>query len=160
MHPNPLPPPPRAILTGKNLLNMIHDMVGTKLFQHFYVIDHTGQEIDASEGGNLSCAQVVSGILVLNDLMERIRATVPTCLKDMEASGWYKTDQPAPGSVIHWAANGNGHEHLGFYIDEHTAMSNSSQQGVPVLQGLNMPDGRPPIAFYTHPNLPKRLLSQ
>ena len=147
MHPKP------KRLTTKNLLNSIHTAVGTKLFRHLYVINESGQEVDVLESGNLSCAAVVSGVLIVNDLLERIHATVQSTIKDMEASGWVKTDNPVPGSVIHWGANSDGHQHIGFYLDEHTAMSNSSSQGVPVLQGLNMPDGREPVAFYTHPQL-------
>lgn len=85
--------------------------------------------------------------------MKQPHAEVASTIKDMEDSGWLKTDQPVPGSVIHWPADRNGHEHIGFYIDEHTAMSNSTQQCIPVIHSLNMSDGRKPMAFYGHPKL-------
>ncbi len=140
-------------LVVKNLLNTIHGVVGSRLFQHLYLLNESGEEVDAYQNGNFSCAYVVSGVLVLNDLINKVHATVAATIVDLEDSGWYKTDKPVAGSIIHWPANGNGHEHLGFYIDEHTAMSNSSEQGMPVLQGIAMPDGREPIAYFTHPKL-------
>lgn len=140
-------------LVVKNLLNTIHGVVGSKLFRHLYLLNESNEEVDVYENGGFSCAYVVSGVLVLNDLIGKVHATVSTTITDLEDNGWYKTDKPVPGSVIRWPANGNGHEHLGFYIDEHTAMSNSSEQGMPVLQGLTMPDGRAPSAYYTHPKL-------
>lgn len=140
-------------LVQKNLVYTIHSAVGSKMFQHAFVRRADGSELDAQDSGRLSCAYIVSGILTLHMLMKQPHAEVASTIKDMEDSGWLKTDRPVPGCVIHWPANGNGHEHIGFYIDEHTAMSNSTQQCIPVIHSINMPDGREPIAFYTHPKL-------
>ncbi|HEY9663012.1 MAG TPA: hypothetical protein V6C65_31595 [Allocoleopsis sp.] len=139
-------------LVAKNLLNTIHGVVGSKLFQHLYLLDDSGQETDVYKGGQRSCAYVVSGVLVLNDLMERVRATVHSCLADMESMGWYKTDKPVPGSVIHWPADESGHEHVGFYLDDQTAMSNSDTLCVPELHGI-VRKNLQPIAYFTHPDL-------
>lgn len=132
---------------------MIHSAVGSTLFQSFYAIGASGQEEDVLQQGHLACASVVSKILLTHGLIGGPHATVDSTITDMLASGWAKTDKPVPGSVVHWPANGNGHEHIGFYLDEHSAMSNSTQQGIPVIHGVNMPDGREPIAYYTHPKL-------
>ncbi len=140
-------------LVQKNLLYSINTAVNSKLFRHCFIRGADGQEYDALDNGGLSCAAVVSGILVLNDMIDKIHATVQTTVQAMLEHGWVKTEAPVPGSVVHWPPGPNGHEHLGFYIAKDTAMSNSSEDGVPALQDINMSDGREPDAFYVHPKL-------
>ncbi len=144
--------PTLTYLVQRNLVSTIHLAVGNKLFQHSFVKRADGTEFDAQEDGRLACGYVVSGILTLHMLIKRPHAEVSSVLQDLQESGWVKTDQPVPGSVIHWPADDSGHEHLGFYLDDDSAMSNSDTERVPNLHGM-VRKGLTPIAFYIHHKL-------
>lgn len=144
--------PQLKYLVQRNLISTIHLAVGSKLFQHSYVRRSDGTEFDAQDGGRLACAYVVSGILTLHMLIKQPHAEVVSTLKDLVDSGWVKTDKPVPGSIIHWPADDSGHEHIGFYLDSDSAMSNSDTERVPVLHSIIRKE-REPIAYYTHPKL-------
>ena len=86
--------------------------------------------------GELSCAFFVSGILKMFDLASGLHGTVDGTVKDLEKSGWQKIDKPEIGSVIVWEGkeydDGEIHKHIGFYIGDDQAISNSTKQGFPV----------------------------
>lgn len=137
-------------LSQKNLLTSIKAVVGSPLFRHLYVRNKTtGQEIDAVNDGQLSCALMVSSLLALQGLLDRPHATVATTLAKMKEAGWYKIDHPLPGAVVEWPAK-EGHEHIGFVVRENLCVSNSVQEKVPVEHSLTLQDGRTPTIYYWH----------
>lgn len=134
----------------KNYRTAIEGVVGSRLFQHMYVVDkRDGREFDALEDGSGACAYVVSGVLALHGLIDSPHATVATTVKKMLESGWRETKEPVWGDIVHWPAH-NDHMHIGFYVDPQTVVSNSSLQHMPIKHHLKMGDGRMPIAYYTH----------
>ena len=148
-----MPDPNLTRLTKKNLLHIIKSSVNTDIFRHTYVKHIDGHEFDALADGDKACAYHTSGILALVDLIDRPHATVDTTIAKMIEAGWTETDKPKPGSVVLWPAEGDKLSHTGFYIDESTYVSNSSEKRQPIIHGRNMTDGREPIKFYTHDKL-------
>jgi hypothetical protein len=137
-------------LRKKNYLCAVRAVIGTQLFRSIWVFDKKNQrEFDALEGGDGSCAYVVSGVLYLHGLIDAPHATVATTVERMHEYGWRATDTPIEGDIVQWPAH-NDHMHIGFYLSEHECISNNSKQGIPVKHGLTMQDGRTPMAFYTH----------
>lgn len=137
-------------LTRKNLLYIVHNLVGTLIFKHIYVRDkRTGREFDALDDGSGACAYTVSGVLALVGLIDHPHATVATTIERMQEAGWTKTGTPEPGDVVQWAAH-NDHMHMAFYIGNDHCIGNATSEQKPQEYSLTLPDGRKPIAFYTH----------
>jgi hypothetical protein len=137
-------------LSRKNLLYAIKAVVGSRLFRHLYIRNiATGEELDAVQDGQLSCALMVSSLLALQGLIDRPHATVATTLAKIKDAGWYTIDQPRPGAIVVWPPR-DGHEHIGFVLDENSCVSNSDQERVPIEHPPKMYDGREPIAYYWH----------
>lgn len=131
----------------------IQSIKGGELFKHIYVRDQRdGREFDAMDDGSGACAFTVSGILALHGLIDHPHATVATTVKHMQEAGWVKTSDPRPGDVVQWAALGD-HMHMAFYIGDGKVIGNSTEQRKTAEYGITLPDGREPIAFYTHPQL-------
>lgn len=145
-----MPDPTLNRLIVKNLCYTVKAAVASDIFKHIYVSDSSGEELDALQDGKLACAYVVSGILTLHGLIDHPHATVVTTLKAMETAGWKLTTQPRPGDVVHWPLGKEGHQHLGFYLQENQFMSNSAEQRQPILHGPSLQDGRLPDGYYTH----------
>lgn len=115
-------------LIKKTYLKLIRNSVGTKMFRNFY-LEQDSATFDATRGGELSCAYYVSGLLVIFQLIKSVHGTVTSTEKDLETSGWVKTDKPVPGDVIIWEPMDNdsdSNKHIGFYIGKNKAISNSS----------------------------------
>lgn len=70
------------------------------------------------------------------DLIKEPHATVRATKKDMLDSGWYKIKKPKKGAIIIWAErkyrDNKKHKHLGFYIGNKFAISNSYKKGFPL----------------------------
>lgn len=140
-------------LVNKNLLYTIHAAVGSELFKHIYVRDkRDGREFDALDDGSGACAYTVSGILALHGLIDHPHATVATTIKHMQEAGWVLTTKPKPGDVVQWPAHGD-HMHMAFYVGDDMAIGNSTSQRKTAKYPLMLPDGRKPIAYFTHPSL-------
>ncbi len=140
-------------LIHKNLMYTIRTMVGSELFKHIYVRDkRDGREFDALDNGTDACAYSVSGILALHGLIDHPHATVGTTVKHMLEAGWVETKNPKPGDVVQWAAQGDN-MHMAFFIGDGQVIGNSTTDRVPKQYSLTLPDGREPIAYFTHPSL-------
>lgn len=136
----------------KNFLATARGAVEARMFQHLYVRDQTGAERDVMQGGELSCAYVVSGILTLYGLIDRPHATVATTLQKMAEAGWQQTETARRGAIVHWPEH-DGHEHLGIMIGDNLCVSNSDTTHMPMLHGLTLSSGVRPRAFYIHAEL-------
>jgi hypothetical protein len=114
-------------------LKAIENSVGTMLFRNLYFRINC-EVVDILENGDLSCSAYISSILYLHDLITERHVTVAGTVRDMLASGWYEIPAPKQGAIILWNLNTDDsgtqgkHEHLGFYVDAETAISNSSSE--------------------------------
>lgn len=110
----------------------IKNGAGTKMFtQCFACID--GKKQNIAQGGELSCALFASSVLAMFNLVKSRHATVEGMLRGMKASGWKQIKKPKTGAVIVWdiSAESYGHKHIGFYIGNSKAISNSTAQKAP-----------------------------
>ena len=132
------------------------------LFRNLYA-DVNGEEKDILEDGALSCAVFASAVLLNLELIKKPHATVSGTVKDMFESGWREIAQLGPGAVILWEKiifeDGKEHSHIGFYICNDEAISNSFADKCPrrhhITYGTNQ-DGAPKRKIekiYWHPEL-------
>lgn len=127
--------PKPKILLKKSLLQTVRNAIGIPLFRNLCV-ELDGKEIDVLEDGNLSCAAFVSGILAMYGLIDEGHTTVDNTVKYMKEAGWFETDLASPetGDVIVWGevqyADGP-HKHIGFYVGNGQAISNSDKPKSP-----------------------------
>jgi hypothetical protein len=111
----------------------ILNSVGSNLFRNLY-FRINGEVVDVLENGDLSCASFVTHILYLYGLIGERHVTVAGTVRDMSESGWYEIPEPREGALILWDlkkqddSTQGKHQHLGFYIDAETAISNSSSE--------------------------------
>jgi len=128
-------------------LAVVKNSVGSKMWRNFYA--RVGKDKkDIMGDGDLSCAFYVSSILTLFGLIEKIHGTVAGTIHDLEKSGWKKINpstsfdkardkslrmkKSTAGAVLVWAekcTKGECHAHIGFCLDDQTAVSNSSKSG-------------------------------
>lgn len=130
----------------KSYLQVIRNSVGANLFRNFYVSTKSRGEFDAMEDGVFSCALFVSSVLVLFSKLSGVHGTVASTIKDIEKSEWKKVEVPKPGDVLVWERqeiDGELIEHIGFYIGEGKAISNSMIKRTPVEHDKNFSDTKP-----------------
>ncbi|MBU1289636.1 hypothetical protein KKG85_00065 [Patescibacteria group bacterium] len=124
------------ILVYQNYLEAIRASRGCKMFRRLYVLEN-GKKRDILKNGNLSCAYHVSSILNFFGLILSPHATVKSTVKDMLENGWEKTKKLVPGNVLVWEERKGVdeilHRHIGFYLGDGKAISNSSKNGVPSI---------------------------
>jgi len=122
-------------LWKENYIAAIQGATGSKSFQTFYVKED-GEKKDVLRGGELSCAYFVSSVLSRFNLTETTHTTVDITVEDMKNSGWSEVKQAQAGDVIVWVSqvdeHDEQHKHIGFFMGDHLAISNSEEQGVPV----------------------------
>lgn len=112
-------------------LAMIQNSVGTNLFRNFYArVD--GNKIDVMKNGGLSCAFFVSSLLSILGLAETTHGTVESTIEDIKRSGWKPVKKLVPGCIIVWEEK-KEHKHIGFYIGNDKAISNSSKKKSPAI---------------------------
>lgn len=126
-------------LLYESYIAVIRNSVGTNLFRNFYA--KVGGEVkDILENGNLSCASFVSNVLWMFQLIKVSHGTVSSTVKDMLGSGWETVKEPQIGSVLVWESQKDssddvmsGNKHIGFYIGNNLAISNSSKERSPKI---------------------------
>lgn len=123
------------LLPYKNYLTAIKNSPGSRIFQNLYAIAD-GTERDITRGGEISCALYASSLLRLFDLIAEVHSTVSGTVADLQASGWKEVEEPRPGAVLVWEEkryeDGHDHTHIGFYIGDDQAVSNSDTALTPV----------------------------
>lgn len=142
-------------------LAMIRNSVGSMQYRMLFV--QTPRDIvDVIGNGDLACAFFVSSILMLCGLTKGgVHTTVDATVDDLEQSGWRRQDELLPeGSVLIWepklCSDNLRHRHIGFYVGDGMAISNSSEERSPALHRLCFNEFfEPPVrkvsAVYTHP---------
>ncbi len=146
---------PTKPLIFKTYISRIKKAVGSKMFQNFFM-KIGNKEMDILNNGNLSCAMFVSSVLYLSKLIFDFHTTVSSTIKDMEKSGWYKIKKPKIGAVLVWEPQKLGndvHAHIGFYISNNKAISNSSRKKTPQIHHYLMENNRKIIAIYWNKKL-------
>ena len=149
---HPLPTRTVRIKKLKSFLAIVENSVrggNNYLFRNMYA-DIDGVEKDILEDGALSCAIFASAVLLNLELIKKPHATVSGAVKDMLESRWYDVVQLKPGAVIVWEkiafAGDEKHSHIGFYIGDDQAISNSFADKCPrrhhITYGTNS-DGTP-----------------
>ncbi len=125
-------------------LAVIKNSIGSNLFHNFYA-KVNGKRTDVMANGQLSCAFYVSSILLLFKFIKEGHATVDSTVKDLKQSGWKKIKKPKIGSIIVWEkmifSNNNIHKHIGFFIGNNKAISNSYKLRYPALHHFTF-DGK------------------
>lgn len=121
-------------------LAVIKNSLGAKMFRNYYAkVD--GRKTDIMRDGELSCAFFVSSVLTLAKLIKNVHGTVDTTVKDLLDTGWVKIAKPKIGSVLVWEAidfgGGEAHKHIGFYVGDGMAISNSDKLKCPVEHEWN-----------------------
>ncbi len=116
-------------------LAVIKNSVDSKLFRNFYA-KVNGKRSDIMRNGELSCAFYVSSILALFKFIKKMHGTVDSTIEDLKKCGWKKIRKPAIGSILVWEKVGFGdndvHKHIGFFIGNNKAVSNSFKFGYPI----------------------------
>lgn len=142
-----------TLLSYKNYLSLINGLPESTMFQHAYANNEDGVEIDIMQGGEVSCAYVVSSILTIIGWFDRPHATVKSTLATLKQKGWQETHQPVPGAIVLWPESKDGHEHVGFYLGDDICISNSTADCVPKRHGKKLIDGREPVMYLISENL-------
>lgn len=136
----------------QSYLRAIENSVGSHLFRNFYCSDGK-KTVDIYQNGNLSCAYFVSAILVLFGFISRPRATVFSLLESLKESDFLAVDlsELKKGDIILWekklGANGF-HQHIGFYLGDDRAISNSPRTKTPIIHHYTFNNKRKIIAVY------------
>jgi len=144
-------------------LAFIRNSAGSPIFRDVFV-KINGKKTNATDHGRTACAVFVSNILALFSefgLIKKGHSMITGTLLDMESCGWQKIAEPKVGCVILWEErerNGESNKHLGFYLGNSEAISNSPDLGVPEVHHwtFGMKDGQPVRkveALYWHERL-------
>lgn len=120
------------ILQYENYLAMINNSIGSEQYQTLWGMWENGNKEDLTKGGELSCAVFVTSILKLFDLVDKQKATVKGAVELMKETGWKLVEKQEikEGDVIVWkrkTKNDAQHAHIGFYVGNKKAISNSSK---------------------------------
>ncbi|MCC7522319.1 CHAP domain-containing protein [Candidatus Uhrbacteria bacterium] len=111
----------------------IKNSIGSKQFRNLFA-DVDGKRMDLTENGRLACAFYVSWILFHFGYLKDPHVTVDGTVKDLRANGWVDTEDPKEGDVLVWEPTMDHdpeqpHQHIGFYLGNGRAASNSSKLG-------------------------------
>jgi hypothetical protein len=135
---------------------VVKNSVGANIFRNLYA-EVDGKKKDVLKDGVLSCAFLVSSILLIFRLVKEIHTTVGGTVRDMEEMGWVKIKKPRPGAVIVWEKEkfdeGPEHGHIGFYLGENRAVSNNTPTRVPKEHHWTFGGKRKVEAVYWHSKL-------
>ncbi len=133
--------PEVKILRKKSYLAMIRNAAKgeSRMFRNVYALVDDA-EMDITGDGRWSCAFFVSVVLYANKLIGDMHTGVAGLEEDLKANGWQETKDLKEGAVIVWEPQkgnfvpgiGEMHSHLGFFVGNDRAVSNSSDEtGVP-----------------------------
>ncbi|KKT82756.1 MAG: hypothetical protein A3B99_02575 [Candidatus Yanofskybacteria bacterium RIFCSPHIGHO2_02_FULL_44_12b] len=147
----------------KNYLTLIENAVKGEnwMFRNLYA-EIDGKEIDILKDGGLSCAFFVSSILYLSKMITDLHANVKSTEKDMIKFGWKEAKEPRPGAVLVWekkvsSGDGQEHYHIGFYMGNDMAVSNSSRDTGFIAKHHYTYNGTRKIEkIYWHPSLEEK----
>lgn len=149
-------------LLFETYLQTIRNSCGSRLFRNLYVEDDLGEVIDVLENGNLSCAMFVSSILAMFGKINARHGTVSGTIEALPAAGWTEVslDEIQAGDILVWEKGDSpvsaddpyraGHSHIGFFMGDQSAISNSSENGFPILHSYNYHGTRKLVQAFHH----------
>lgn len=118
-------------LKKESYLEFIKNSAGSKSWKNFYVMVN-GKKEDVLKNGDLSCAFFATSVLMIFDLIKNVHFTVKGAISDLKKSGWKEIKRPKTGAILIWEKNEEfANEHIGFYIDEKSAISNYFKKRMP-----------------------------
>ncbi len=126
--------PKIVVRVFETYLAVVENSIGSKSFQTL-IATVDGKQMDLMQGGEFSCAFFVSSILKLFGLAKEVQATVSSTIADLEMSGWKTVKIPKKGDILVWEEkqfDDEAHRHIGFYMGDDMAISNSFKRKVPV----------------------------
>lgn len=140
-------------LNFENYLQTIKNSCGTLMFRNVYIQDDQGQKVDVMQNGNLSCAIFVTSILCQFNKIDGRHATVQGTVKALEKYNWTKENinNLEIGDILIWDIPNDKsyiHQHIGFYIGDNLAISNSSENGFPIIHHFTFQSARNLISAY------------
>jgi len=107
-----------------------------------------------TEGGINSCANVVTSIQIRFGFVSKVHTTIDGTIEDMLTNGWYKIKGVRNGAVIVYEKklldSGEVHGHIGFYIGEGKAISNSHTWKTPEVHDHKKHRGRKIESIWWH----------
>ena len=128
---------------------MLPEVFGCRELKTYWTTKN-GKEIDILENGKLSCAFLVSSLLLgFRGLLKERHAGVRGLLRDMQECGWHEIApfERWPGSVVLWEVV-RGNSHVGIGVSAMSALSNCRERRVPVLHPWDTEtDSRTPRAI-------------
>ena len=128
-------------LIFETYLAVVRNSVRSKLFQNFYA-KVNGKKTDIMRNGELSCAFYVSSVLALPKFIKEVHTTVDSTVKDLKESGWKEVKNPKMGCILIWEKTDFGdndiHKHIGIFIGNGKAISNSYKLGYPIKHRWNL----------------------
>lgn len=106
---------------------MVKGSVGSNAYRHFHAtID--GAEVDTMRDGEVACAYFVSSILTIFGGLDSPSFVVGSVENKLINKGWHVVDSPEPGDILVYEdlkQDDEVHAHIGFYIGNDRAVSNS-----------------------------------
>lgn len=113
-------------------INYARACINSDKFRNYFIIKNN-KKINLLQNGKLSCAKFVSEVLYKFKIISQVHLTVESTLKDMKNCGWKKKgiEDLKIGDVIVWEKNKKAHYHIGFYIENKIAISNSEKYRCP-----------------------------
>ncbi len=152
---NQAPPAKPKPLIKESYLAAIQNSLGSKLFRNFYA-EIDGEKQDIMRGGELSCAFFVSSLATLFGLCSKVHGTVKGATEDLAQSGWTKVKKPKPGAILVWEAldfGGESHQHIGFWVGQDEAISNSTNKRTPAKHHWTFEGKRKVLAIWWNKKL-------
>ncbi len=147
-------------LLFENYIERIESSLGTNMFRKTFFLNDAGEIEDDTRNGDLSCAIYVSSILKLFDLISTPHVNVSTTVDDMVGSGWIESNELRKGAVVVWGMKqqkSGPHRHIGFCIDEQTAISNDGEKTlVPHKHSIDYNGTRPIEKILWQPKLSQK----
>lgn len=141
-------------LVQETYLTAISHSVGVNMFRTLWA-EVDGVKQDITRDGELSCAFFVSSVLKIFDCVKSVHGTVAGTVRDLEQSGWQVVAEPVPGAVLVWEPQvdekGEVHAHIGFYLGDQQAVSNSSKERTPQRHHYTYNSSRKVVAIYVRP---------
>lgn len=153
-----MPSPSIIPLLFPTYLEMIKHSVGSSMFRSSIALVN-GKKKNLLKNGRISCAFYVSSLLLIFKLIKNQHATVSGTVADLKKFGWKKITRPRSGCIIVWEKDDYGagqHEHIGFYIGNDKAVSNSSKKHYPTVHHWIYKGKRKVKLLLWYPNLDKR----
>ncbi|MFB6212920.1 MAG: hypothetical protein ABEI53_03880 [Candidatus Magasanikbacteria bacterium] len=122
------------LLFFDSYISAIENSVGSKSFQTLWAETDSGKK-DILNKGQFSCAVYMTRILLWFDLVNEVHATVSGTVEDLKNCGWFEIEKPKRGCILEWEPkkqNGSENKHIGFYLGDEIAVSNSRNNRFPI----------------------------